>query len=166
MCAFQKKTLKIVSGGQTGVDRTALDCAIAFGLDHGGWCPRGRIAADGVIAEKYRLRETESDSYPERTYRNIRDSDATLIFAESLPLTGGTLLTAFLTAEKEKPSLTILADLPVREAVEKTRVFLARESVKTLNIAGPRASVETSRLLSFVREVLGRLFDDQDASEL
>ena len=69
----------IVSGGQTGVDRGALDAAIAAGIPHGGWCPRGRLAEDGPIAAQYQLRETRSAKYYIRTRKNVLDSDATLI---------------------------------------------------------------------------------------
>ena len=65
--------VKIVSGGQTGVDRGALDAAIALGIPHGGWCPRGRLAEDGRISDRYNLRETESADYPVRTERNVID---------------------------------------------------------------------------------------------
>jgi hypothetical protein len=70
---------RIVSGGQAGVDRAALDWAIARGIPHGGWCPAGRIAEDGMIPERYQLRETASPGYRERTRRNVEDSDGTLI---------------------------------------------------------------------------------------
>ena len=83
---------RIVSGGQTGVDRAALDVAIAIGIEHGGWCPAGRLAEDGVVPPQYDLRETDSNEYPVRTELNVADSDATLILYEG-KLKGGTLLT-------------------------------------------------------------------------
>jgi len=80
---------KIVSGGQTGADRAALDWALAHGLPHGGWCPRGRKAEDGTIARHYRLTETPGDSYAQRTELNVRASDGTAILSLSRTLTGG-----------------------------------------------------------------------------
>ena len=70
---------KIVSGGQTGADRAALDWAMAHGVPHGGWCPAGRLAEDGVIDMRYSLKETPQPEYLQRTEWNVRDSDATLI---------------------------------------------------------------------------------------
>lgn len=70
---------KVISGGQTGADRAALDAAIAAGIPHGGWCPRGRLAEDGRISSRYQLRETLSNGYPERTRLNVECADATLI---------------------------------------------------------------------------------------
>ena len=64
----------IVSGGQTGVDRAALDVAIAIGIEHGGWCPAGRLAEDGSVPSRYELRETDSAEYPVRTELNVIDS--------------------------------------------------------------------------------------------
>lgn len=83
---------RIVSGGQTGVDRAALDVAMQLSIEHGGWCPRGRLAEDGTIPSRYDLRETRSAKYHVRTERNVVDSDATLILYRK-SLTGGTLLT-------------------------------------------------------------------------
>ena len=71
--------LRIVSGGQTGVDRAALDAALLCGASCGGWCPAGRRAEDGPIADRYPLTETASSDYKERTVANVRDSEATLI---------------------------------------------------------------------------------------
>lgn len=84
--------IKIISGGQTGVDRAALDAALQLGIPCGGWCPKGRKAKDGPIPDRYPLKETESGSYPVRTEMNVRDSDGTLILTWGRP-TGGTALT-------------------------------------------------------------------------
>jgi hypothetical protein len=129
--------MKIVSGGQTGVDRGALDAAIAAGVDHGGWCPRGRLAEDGRIPERYRLVETDSPEYRVRTERNVHDSDATLILCRGVPA-GGTGLTLQLAAQHGKPHLVVdLADPPPVEHVAR---WLASNRVETLNVAGPRES--------------------------
>ena len=87
-------TFKIVSGGQTGVDRAGLEAAIALGLPYGGWVPKGRLAEDGMVPLKYAgMQEHTSSNYAVRTKANVRDSDATLIIAPSLPLSRGTMLT-------------------------------------------------------------------------
>lgn len=80
--------LKIISGGQTGVDRAALDVALELGLPCGGWCPRGRRAEDGVIAERYPLTETRSARYAVRTVRNVRAADGTLVLTRGQPSGG------------------------------------------------------------------------------
>jgi len=94
--------LTIISGGQTGTDRAALDFAIAHGIPHGGWCPLGRRAEDGVLDPRYRLRETESKSYRQRTRRNVADSDATLILNLG-ELADGSLATRQLAERASKP---------------------------------------------------------------
>ncbi|MEM9660625.1 MAG: putative molybdenum carrier protein, partial [Planctomycetota bacterium] len=104
------RRITIVSGGQTGADRAALDFAIAADLPHGGWCPRGRRAEDGPIADKYRLRETPSDSYRQRTEWNVRDSDATAIFTLECEMRGGTKLTAEIAARLDKPLCVLCAE--------------------------------------------------------
>ncbi len=93
---------KIISGGQTGVDRAALDAALQCGFPCGGWCPKGRRAEDGRIDDRYPLSETPKRRYQQRTEWNVRDSDGTLILATG-ELTGGTLLTARLAEEYERP---------------------------------------------------------------
>ena len=93
---------RIISGGQTGVDRAALDAAIELGIPHGGWCPRGRRAENGVIPSRYQLKEIEGIDYSERTRRNIVESDATLILTSG-PLQGGTLLTFNLCIKLSRP---------------------------------------------------------------
>ncbi len=93
---------KIISGGQTGADRGGLDAAIHCDLPHGGWCPRGRIAEDGVIPSKYQLNEMASPEYLPRTKANVFDSDTTVIFTYG-PLKGGSLKTATYAHHLEKP---------------------------------------------------------------
>lgn len=129
--------MKVISGGQTGVDRAALDAAIEAGIPHGGWCPRGRLAEDGAIPECYRLEETESPDYPVRTERNVLDSDATLIVTRGEP-SGGTELTRRLAERHGRPWLVV--DLDRRLNAGRVRRWLAAESVAVLNVAGPRES--------------------------
>jgi len=128
---------KIVSGGQTGVDRAALDVALELGIPCGGWCPKGRAAEDGRIDERYPLRETETEDPAERTRRNVRDSDATLILARR-PLTGGTALTEDDAHEHNRPVFVI--DPLNSQAVENVRRWLQTTQPRVLNVAGPRAS--------------------------
>ena len=132
---------KIVSGGQTGADRAALDVAISLALAVGGWVPRDRMAEDGPIASRYpNLIETESTSPRVRTERNVRDSDATVILSHG-DLTGGSALTLRLARLSSKPVLHLdLATLSRASASGRLRAWLASEDVGVLNVAGPRAS--------------------------
>src|ERR1700746_3926565 len=101
-CVMRKLISKIVSGGQTGVDRAALDVALDLGIACGGWCPKGRLAEDGPIPERYPLEETTLPFYPQRTERNVRDSDGTLVLTVGPPK-GGTALTLVLARRQKKP---------------------------------------------------------------
>ena len=151
--------IAIISGGQTGADRAALDFAIEHGISHGGWCPRRRRAEDGPIALQYLLRETPSSHYAQRTEWNVRDSDATVVFSIQTRLTGGTRLTFELANRLGKPVLQLSreeADVP--SAADRLRVFVNERQAKTLNVAGPRASQEPE-IGAFVRAVLAAAFD-------
>lgn len=128
---------KIVSGGQTGVDRAGLDVAIALGIEHGGWCPKGRRAEDGRIPECYQLDETESPDYAVRTERNVVDSDGTLILYFAA-LRGGTELTYRLAQRHGRPHF--LVDLHGPASAETVRRWILDHGIRTLNVAGPRAS--------------------------
>jgi hypothetical protein len=132
--------MQIISGGQTGVDRAALDAAIELGIDHGGWVPLGRIAEDGVIASPYQIQETPSFDVAQRTEWNVRDSDATLIISRG-ELAGGSALTQQIANQYERPSLHIdLAVLSIPDATSLLQQWLSGFDCKTLNVAGPRAS--------------------------
>jgi len=128
---------KVVSGGQTGVDRAALDVAIELGFEHGGWCPRGRLAEDVPIPPRYQLRETASSEYPVRTEQNVLDSDATLILCRGRP-EGGTELTLRMASRHGKPCLVVDLDDPL--PLPEIRQWLAEHQVSTINVAGPRES--------------------------
>jgi hypothetical protein len=128
-------SLRIFSGGQTGVDRAALDVALELGLGVDGWCPSGRRAMDGRVPERYPLRETPSRAYRQRTEWNVRDSDATLVLFRG-DLTGGTRLTADLAAHYARP--VMLVDLEAPEPVSSVREWLREKAVRVLNVAGPR----------------------------
>ena len=144
--------LTIVSGGQTGADRAALDWAIANHLEHGGWCPAGRLAEDGSIPNRYHLRETKSPTYPERTLLNVEHSDATLIVSPTHP-TGGTLLTVQHAQEVGKPVLVVTRENE-KESPDLLRTFIRQHEVSILNVAGPRASGCPE-----VKGMVGRLLD-------
>jgi hypothetical protein len=135
---------KILSGGQTGVDRAALDVALALGLPCGGWCPKGRRAEDGTISEHYPLVEAEVDEYAHRTELNVLHADGTLVLTNGPP-TGGTALTIELARKHGKPCLVL--DLAGHPAPGLVHDWAQREDVGVLNVAGPRAS--TSRGIYF-----------------
>jgi hypothetical protein len=126
---------KIVSGGQTGVDRAALDSAMSLGIPCGGWCPRGRRATDGVIPQRYPLRETRTSEYAERTRCNVRDADATLVL-HCGDLSGGTLLTVQFARSAGKPVLCVNLLEPPEAAFVGS--WLRDAGVRLLNVAGPR----------------------------
>jgi hypothetical protein len=128
---------KVVSGGQTGVDRAALDAALALGLPCGGWCPRGRKAEDGTIDPRYPLAETPSDDYAQRTEWNVRDADGTLVLSRGR-LRGGTALTVAL-ARRMRRALLVL-DLDEGPDPGDVETWAREEGVRVLNVAGPRES--------------------------
>jgi len=128
---------KIISGGQTGVDRAALDAAIELGIPHGGWCPAGRRSEDGRIPDRYQLAETDSTEYRVRTERNLLDSDGTLIVCRG-KLRGGTKLTRRFASRHDKPCFVV--DLQESPEPEMVRQWIRECKIATLNIAGPRES--------------------------
>lgn len=134
---------KIVSGGQTGADRAALDVARELGLATGGWVPRGRRAEDGAVPERYEgLVETGSDDPAVRTERNVRDADATAVFCFGPPA-GGTALTVELARSQGRPLWTVdLEACATQEAAASLRAFLEAVRPRVLNVAGPRLSEE------------------------
>jgi hypothetical protein len=129
---------RIISGGQTGVDRAALDFAIERGFAYGGYCPKGRRAEDGAIPLHYNLIETRSADYTERTEKNVEASDGTLILYRGV-LTSGTEYTADFCRQKEKPVFLINLDDPT-DLTESFRDWLKKSDILTLNVAGPRES--------------------------
>ena len=129
---------RVISGGQTGVDRAALDAAMAYGIEAGGWCPKARIAEDGLIPRRYPLRETPSEKYSQRTTWNVRDADATLILTFGT-LDGGTELAARMADRMGKPCVAVsLRGYPEMGPVREL-FFLERNGI-VLNVAGPRES--------------------------
>jgi Circularly permutated YpsA SLOG family len=131
------RMLKVVSGGQTGVDRAALDAARALGLPCGGWCPRGRLAEDGPIAAIYPLVETPSTDYAQRTRWNVRDSDGTLVLTRGR-VEGGTAFTVAVARRRRRPLLVV--DLETEPDPADAARWLREAGIGVLNVAGPRES--------------------------
>ena len=146
---------KIVSGGQTGVDRAALDAAMAYDVSVGGWCPDGRRAEDGPIPDRYPLQETPSEAYEQRTAWNVRDSDGTLIITDGT-LDGGTALTMTEARRQGRAVLHVRTTDPV--PVEMIRAWGEEHDVRVLNVAGPRAS-EVQGIYEDARALLEALLD-------
>ena len=144
---------RIISGGQTGADRAALDTAIEWGVQHGGWVPQGRAAEDGPLSSQYCVRETPGPNVSQRTEWNVRDADATLIISHG-QLVGGSKLTQQMTCHYEKPFLHVdLAALSIPEAAERITHWLSTVQAKTLNVAGARHS-EDLQIYQKTRELL------------
>ncbi len=150
---FQIK--KVISGGQTGVDRAALDAALESGLSCGGWCPQGRKAEDGPIDARYPLRETSSTNYAVRTEKNVRDSDGTLVLTGLGRKSAGTALTIKLAQRHKKPYL--VKDMLGRKDLEPVKIWLEINRIHVLNVAGPRES-ETPGIYEKSFDFLKELF--------
>ncbi len=134
--------IEVVSGGQTGVDRAALDAAMTLGVETGGWCPAGRLDEDGVIPDNYPLKELPQAGYRQRTKQNVIDSDGTVIIYFGFP-SGGTELTIYFCIREKKPYVLIDAEeLNGDRAASKVQGFILKYDIETLNVAGPRASKE------------------------
>jgi hypothetical protein len=145
---------KIISGGQTGVDRAALDVAMKLGIPCGGWCPQGRKAEDGRIPDSYPLQEASSPDYPLRTRLNVEDSDGTLVLTAGSPK-GGTALTLKLAQQLRKPFL--LVDLEREADLSSVWQWIKKNRVRILNVAGPREGESKGifeKASTFLREVL------------
>lgn len=145
---------RVISGGQTGVDRAALDAALKLGIPCGGWCPKGRRAEDGPLAGRYPLCETPSDAYAQRTAWNVRDADGTLVLTQGA-VTGGTADTVAFAARLHKPYLVI--DVTKRPSAITVRDWGRRHRIRTLNVAGPRESKSPgiyAQAAAFLQEVL------------
>ena len=145
---------RIISGGQTGIDRAALDAAIELRIPHAGWCPRGRLAEDGRIPDRYQLLETDAADYPARTELNVLDSDGTLVLCRGEP-SGGTELTIRL-AQRHGQSYLVI-DLDDDPSPADVADWLQTNCVAVLNVAGPRESQSpgiAQQAADFLRQVL------------
>ena len=142
---------KIVSGGQTGADRAALDWAISRGVAHGGWCPKGRRAEDGPIPDGYALQETDSPNYLIRTEQNVIDSDGTVVFSIKPLLSGGSKKTADFARKHGKPLLHLHPG--IETPGQQLAAFIRTNGIKVLNVAGSRLSGEP-RIAEFVLAAL------------
>ena len=144
----------IISGGQTGVDRAALDVALELHLPCGGWCPKGRRAEDGCIPERYPLKETSTAAYPQRTESNVRDSDGTLVLTVGEP-NGGTALTIALARRHSKHHLVV--NLNQKADMKAIRQWRQSNRIEVLNVAGPRESENPgiySKAYTFLHQLL------------
>jgi hypothetical protein len=132
--------VKIVSGGQTGVDRAALDVALKHGIECGGWCPAGRLDEFGRIPDQYPVRELQAGGFAERTLQNVKDSDGTVIIYPGR-LSGGTEQTVRFCVELQRPYQLIDASkLSAEDAARLIADFVLKNKIKILNVAGPRQS--------------------------
>jgi hypothetical protein len=148
-------TLKIVSGGQTGVDRAALDWALSRGVECGGWCPKGRKAEDGQISTKYPLVETPSVHYEQRAEFNVRDTDGTVVISTGPELRGGSKKSVEFAVRYNKPCLHIHSGQS--DAGQSLRDFVSDNEIATLNVAGPCES-EEPEVGTLVKAVLEAAF--------
>jgi len=160
---------KIISGGQTGADRAALDVARKFGIPHGGWVPKGRKTEKGPLPEIYKLQEMPTDSYEARTEQNVLDSDGTLIIARG-KLTGGTDYTRHITLKRKKQLLGIDLNLIGHyDASSLAASWIKLQRVQVLNVAGPRTSEDRqiySDVVIILEQVVQILTDEDRKSQI
>jgi hypothetical protein len=149
--------INIVSGGQTGADRAALDWAIFHGVAHGGWCPKGRKAEDGEIPAHYQLAEASSASYLQRTEWNVRDSDGTVIFTLAAALSGGSRRTAQFADKHGKPWIHLAARGDYEPPGRRLAEFVREHGIERLNVAGSRGSKEPE-VAALVKRTLEEAF--------
>lgn len=148
------KEIKILSGGQTGVDRAVLDFAIKNNIEYGGWCPFGRLAEDGILAEKYVLKESNTKLYIHRTFLNVRDSDATLIFFVNKLDIGTARNIAFCKVLNKTFLLINLTDPYIHNIILN---FIIEKSNYIINFAGPIES-SSPGIYNLTSKVLNKTF--------
>ena len=148
---------RIISGGQTGADRAALDFAIKMDLPHGGWIPKGRMAEDGPIPARYNLKEMPTKNFPQRTERNVKKADGTLIVSHG-KLTLGSDLTRKMALKHNKPCLHIdLNETSIFEVTEQINQWVMENRIEVLNIACSRASKDP-KIYRAVYELLETIY--------
>jgi len=152
----------IISGGQTGADRAALDWALEHGVPHHGWCPEGRLAEDGPVPDRYVLEETPERGYIVRTEWNVRDSDGTVVITLNENVTGGSLATLRFARKRNKPHIHIASDHR-GDPSQRLAEFVIEHRVEFLNVAGPRASGEPG-IGEFVIRVLTGAFGEHQTA--
>ena len=134
------KALTIISGGQTGVDRAALDVALRYGIACGGWCPAGRLDEFGRIPSHYPVQELQGGGFTERTLHNVKDSDGTVVIY-SVEVRGGTEQTVRFCAELQRPCQLIdTSKITAEDAAKLIGYFVRKNKIGILNVAGPRQS--------------------------
>jgi len=151
--------LRIISGAQTGADRAAIDVAIDYGIEYSGWVPKGRLAEDGIISDRYcNLLESDSESPDVRTKLNVCDSNATLIISHG-PLSGGSKYTEEVAEELGVDCKHLDLDrLTIDEAVEQLRSWLKPKGRVVLNVAGPRSSSDPN-IYADTKEIISRVLE-------
>jgi Circularly permutated YpsA SLOG family len=160
-----KMIKKIISGGQTGADRAALDFAIKYSIPHCGWIPKGRKAEDGTLPNEYRLQEMPSTSYPARTEQNVIDSDGTLIYSRGKP-NGGTDYTRKMVLKHRRQLLHVdLSSTTSYDAASLILSWIEMQHIKTMNVAGPRASKDPD-IYADVFKVLSMAFKIHSAGHI
>lgn len=146
---------KIISGGQTGVDRAALDAAMANGIACGGWCPSGRHADDGPIPDRYPLQETADMDHTVRTENNVRDSDGTIVMYRGL-LQGGTAYAALMAEHLKRPVLALnLDEAPDPESIAE---WLEQHRIRVLHIGGQREAGNPG-IYKAARQLVGEIIE-------
>lgn len=132
--------MKIISGGQTGIDRAALDIALKHGIECGGWCPAGRLDEFGRIPDRYPVQELEAGGFTERTLQNVKDSDGTLVIYP-YKVAGGTEQTVRFCIELKRPHQLIDGStISTEDAAKLIADFVLKNKIGILNVAGPRRS--------------------------
>ena len=153
----------IISGGQMGADRAALDWALQHDNPHGGWCPKGRLAADGPLDVRYQLKETPLEDLLQRTEWNVRDSDASVVLTLRPKATGAAQKTLTYSKKHRRPVLHLHSG--VLAAASKLATFVQDHRIRRLNIAGSVESDEPG-IYAWAMSILDKTRDILDRADL